>query len=186
MITILLSTYNGEKYLKEQLDSLFAQTKNIYVFARDDGSSDNTLNILEGYKQNNRLDFYTGENLGAAKSFMDLLKTAPKSEFYSFCDQDDVWDKDKIEVALDYLKKYDNSIPLLYCSATRPVDADLKPIKVGDKKKKFKLTFGESLVHPLASGCTFVFNYALKKLFDGKDIDFVSIHDRYVHKVAAA
>jgi len=186
MVTILLSTYNGEKYLEEQLDSLFSQTEDIQVFARDDGSCDNTINILQEYMRQSKLDFYADENIGVAKSFLTLLKKAPPSEFYAFCDQDDVWDRDKLEIAIKYLKQHDGSIPLLYCSATRPVDENLNLIKVKTKKKKYKLTFGESLVLSLASGCTFVFNYALKKLFDDKDINFISIHDWYIHKVAAA
>ena len=92
-ILILMSTYNGEKYLSEQLNSLLLQENvNIKILIRDDGSTDNTHKILNFYSSNYpNISWYTGENKGPALSFMDLLFNAPESDYYAFCDQDDVW-----------------------------------------------------------------------------------------------
>ena len=97
-IFILLSTYNGARYLKAQLDSLFAQTYcSIEIIARDDDSNDETISILKSY---NIKILDTKENLGAKESFAELLNYAvvnSTSDYFMFCDQDDVWEKDKIE-----------------------------------------------------------------------------------------
>ena len=185
MITVLLSTYNGEKYLREQLDSLVGQSEAVNILVRDDGSNDNTLAILEEYQRGEKLKFIRGSNLGVAKSFINLLENAPESEYYAFCDQDDVWDETKIEAAIEKLSLKDNSIPLLYMSTTRVVDAELKPLK--NKKAKSKLiTFGLSLIESVAVGCTYVFNSALTNLFKQYKPEGYFMHDWFVHKVAAA
>ena len=105
-IIILLSTYNGEKYLKEQLDSLFDQTcKEFKVIVRDDGSTDGTLGILNSYD----LEIMpSSKNLGARDSFGTLLEYALQKddkEYIMFCDQDDVWKKNKIDKTLQKMKE---------------------------------------------------------------------------------
>ena len=91
-ITILLSSYNGEKYIEEQLNSIFNQTyDNISILVRDDNSKDGTVKILEKYAAQGKLKWYSGENLGCAKSFWDLLCNFGESDYYAFCDQYDVW-----------------------------------------------------------------------------------------------
>ena len=118
-IFILLSTYNGEKYLKEQLDSLFSQNyKDFKLIVRDDGSTDKTKEILNSYD----IELLSScENLGVKKSFETLLKYAYENsdaEYFMFCDQDDVWNNDKIEKTLEEMKRleklYGNNIPLFY------------------------------------------------------------------------
>ncbi len=92
-IVVLMSTYNGEKYIREQLDSIFNQEGiDVKVVVRDDGSKDTTHAILDEYKKTHELVWYTGENLKSARSFMDLIYQAPESDYYAFADQDDYWD----------------------------------------------------------------------------------------------
>ena len=81
-IVVLISTYNGEKYLKEQLDSIIKQDcdEKIDILVRDDGSTDKTVDILKSYKKKGLLDYYLGENLKPARSFINLLKHANGSE----------------------------------------------------------------------------------------------------------
>lgn len=100
-VTVLLSTYNGEKFLEEQLQSLIQQ-KNVEVriLVRDDGSTDGTVSILDRWKNDRLLNWYTGDNVGAGKSFVDLLFKVPQSDYYAFCDQDDVWLPNKLELSL--------------------------------------------------------------------------------------
>jgi len=97
-VTVLLSTYNGSKYLRQQLDSLYQQTyPNIRILARDDGSSDSTRDILQDEQGKGRLELLEGHgNLGAALSFFELLNAAAATdtEYVAFCDQDDVWHPD--------------------------------------------------------------------------------------------
>ena len=89
-ICVLMSTYNGGKFLREQINSILNQVNaNITLLIRDDGSSDNTLGILKEYEEQNKLTFYSGKNMGPAMSFIDLLFSAPEAEYYAFADQDD-------------------------------------------------------------------------------------------------
>ncbi|MBQ4399872.1 MAG: glycosyltransferase, partial [Alphaproteobacteria bacterium] len=104
-VLVLMSTYNGEKYLKTQLDSILAQQGvNVQILVRDDGSSDGTLPILQAYAAQGKLTYYTGPNLKPAKSFMDLIYNAPQADFYAFADQDDYWLPEKLICAVNKLK----------------------------------------------------------------------------------
>lgn len=106
---ILLSTYNGEKYLPELLESVLAQ-KDIYVdiLARDDGSTDKTVEILKKY---DRVKVYGGNNLKPAKSFLDLIwKADINYDYYALCDQDDVWKEEKIISAVKCIENIDKAL----------------------------------------------------------------------------
>lgn len=103
-VVVLMSTYNGEKYLRTQMESLIAQDDvDIEVFVRDDGSTDNTIKILEEYKISGKMKmyYYIGDNVGPARSFLDLMRKAPRADYYALCDQDDTWLPDKIKIAVD-------------------------------------------------------------------------------------
>lgn len=100
-ILVLMSTFNGEKFIREQIESILAQENvNIKLLVRDDGSTDKTLDILNEYKNKGKLNYYIGKNLGPQLSFMHLLQNAPYCEYYAFADQDDVWLKDKLSTAI--------------------------------------------------------------------------------------
>ena len=180
-VTILMSTYNGEEYLKEQLNSLLNQTyKNIEILIRDDGSTDNTLEILKKYSESyDNISFYTGKNLKPAKSFFDLIKKAEKSKYYAFSDQDDVWDKDKVEIAIKMLEKEDDNLSKLYFSNTKLVDKNLNELKNIRKIYKDKLNIGNALIENVATGCTVVFNDKLIELL--KRINFDDIENGFMH-----
>ena len=103
-VLILVSTYNGEKYLPEQLDSLYAQEGvDIHILVRDDGSKDNTIGILKNYQgSKGKMTIIEGENIGAGQSFLALINEAttnyPDYDYYAFCDQDDVWYGNKVVI----------------------------------------------------------------------------------------
>ncbi|MFP7277871.1 glycosyltransferase family 2 protein [Exiguobacterium indicum] len=177
-VLILMSTYNGEKYLKQQIDSLLNQSYlNIDILVRDDGSNDKTQQILNEYQKKNQLKWYQGENKKPAKSFLELTKIAERYDYYCFCDQDDIWEKEKVKIAINKLENENKDIPLLYCSSTKLVDDNLVFLGHGHKKK-YRLNFGEALVQAISPGCTFVFNYEAKILMDEVDeSDFFSMHD---------
>ena len=105
-VDILLATYNGEKYLKEQIESVLSQTyDNIQIIISDDCSTDKTREILKEYEKNDKIKvFYQEKNLGYVKNFEFLLKHV-ENELYMLCDQDDVWKKEKIEKSVEKLEK---------------------------------------------------------------------------------
>ena len=111
-VAVLISTYNGEKYIKEQIDSILNQTyKNIEIVIRDDGSSDSTIEIIKEYqKKHSNIILKEGTNVGFIKSFFQLLGLAD-SDYYAYCDQDDVWMENKIELAVNALNEADNTKP---------------------------------------------------------------------------
>lgn len=118
-VDILVATYKPNiVYLKQQIDSILNQTyKNIQVIISDDFSEDeNVIKVLEQYKeQDNRISVYLQEkNLGYIKNFEFLLKQS-KANYIAFCDQDDIWDTNKIEKSLQILKE--RNVDLVYCNA---------------------------------------------------------------------
>ena len=106
-LIVLMSTYNGEKYLREQLNSLVTQKfKPDQIMIRDDGSNDSTMDIIKYYADSYKfIKYYQGENLGPAKSFMELINKAEDADYYALCDQDDVWFDDKLSTAVDTLER---------------------------------------------------------------------------------
>lgn len=159
-VTIILSTFNGSAYLTQQLDSLYAQTHpNVTIMARDDGSSDATLRILEAEKSRQRIELLAGNNnLGPALSFFELLRkaAATSTDFVAFSDQDDVWLPDKLAQAVSDLSAVQSGRAAMYCSRLEIVDADL--MHIGFTSVPRKLGFGNALVENVCSGCTVVLN----------------------------
>ncbi|MDD5157863.1 glycosyltransferase family 2 protein [Sulfurimonas sp.] len=168
-IVILLSTYNGEKYLKEQLDSLFAQTyKDFEIITRDDKSSDATLDILKSY--NIRL-MDINENLGAKNSFATLLRYAVENsnaEYFMFCDQDDIWENNKIQISLIKMQETSEKfgdVPLLVHTDLEVVDEKLHIINNSfmnfQKIDPYKNKFNNLIVQNTITGCTMMINRKL-------------------------
>ncbi len=163
-IQILMSTYNGEKYIREQIDSILNQSiglENLFILVRDDGSKDNTISILEEYKRTypNNFDFFIGNNVGPCYSFLDLVSKANLDyDYFGFSDQDDFWKPEKLESAINLLKDKDNNIPQLYSSKYTIVDSNLNKIEGQNAKKVNFTSFENSLIENVATGCTEVFN----------------------------
>jgi glycosyltransferase involved in cell wall biosynthesis len=164
-VLVLLSTYNGEKYLEEQLDSLYRQNGiKLHILIRDDGSSDSTVKKINEYAlRYDNTSVLIENNIGCALSFNRLVEyaytTLQKYDYYAFCDQDDVWDDDKLFCAVDYLEKHKENPLQLYTSAYRVVDDKLN-FKY-TQRFKYKHTLGEALITLNTMGCTQVFSRAL-------------------------
>lgn len=171
-VLVLVSTYNGEKYLNQQLDSILGQQGvEPSVLVRDDGSSDKTIQILEEYaKRYPGFQYYQGTNAGPCMSFFDLLKHAEGFDYYAFSDQDDVWDNDKLISAIHYIEKEPKSIPVLYCSNLKVVDEDLNFCRTAHSLSYNTKNRYAGLVDFFAVGCTEVFNQ--------KAADFTKEHIR--------
>lgn len=174
-IQILMSTYNGEKYIAKQIESILHQ-KNVKTFLliRDDGSTDNTVKIIEIYieKYPNRIKLMKGKNIGYRKSFLLLLSKTDKYNYYAFSDQDDIWLENKCICAINKLKSINVEIGL-YASGVMLVDESNKLIKEVNYKN-YELTIEKYFARARLAGCTFVFTEKLKEIaenFSNIDLD---------------
>ena len=181
-VLVLMSTYNGERFLEEQLASVFGQEGvGISVLVRDDGSTDGTLRILEQWKATHRLDYVCGRNVGAARSFFLLLEQAPQCDYYAFADQDDVWYPDKLRRGVDSIRQ--QQAPCLYFSNVDLTDAQGR-LKQRSLPETLQLTKQNALIESFASGCTMVFNDALRQLVCRHIPDADVYHDRWLFLMA--
>lgn len=172
-----MSTYNGERYIRDQIDSIMSQQDvAVYLLVRDDGSKDRTVEILSQYKN---VEIVKAQNVGVTRSFLDLIKRAGDYDFYAFADQDDVWDDNKLTVAVEKLAQYD--CPAIYSGNTRLVDGDLNFIK--DETLKPITTLGSAIVKNYVTGCTTVFNAELMKYLKKYSPQFAPFHDWWANLV---
>lgn len=188
-VVVLLSTYNGEKFLRQQLDSVLGQKGvEVSVFVRDDGSSDNTIDILKEYEKKASVKWYKGNNIGYAKSFWKLIRSSEDAEYFAFCDQDDIWDEDKLYCAIDMIKNNFKNLntPILYFSDVRVTDCELHLIQ-DHMVDRIKATYAHSLMKNIAPGCTYVFNKAAKKILEEYDVEKfgIDIHDWQVYRIVS-
>lgn len=183
-MVVLLSTYNGEKYLEEQLKSLINQ-KGVEadIVVRDDGSTDNTQVILSRYQSEGAIRWYSGTNLKSAKSFWDLIESAPDADYYAFADQDDYWMSDKLSTAVEALKSYSGT-PAMYCSAYQMVDEHLNPIPTAIRIPCIDIY--HAVMENIATGCTLVFNQELMTMIRRYKPSYYFMHDEWIYKVCVA
>jgi glycosyltransferase involved in cell wall biosynthesis len=190
-VTILLCTLNGERFLTQQLASLEGQTfKNWKLIASDDCSQDRTKSILLAFQkscQPGKVEIIDGPRRGATANFLfQACAENLVSEYYAFCDQDDVWDPDKLERAIEALEQMDSGIPALYGSRTRLIDEAGNEIGFSPLFHR-KPEFRSALVQSIAGGNTMVFNQKARELvmFCGADVDVAS-HDWWLYQVTSA
>lgn len=183
-VAVLLSTYNGEKYVGAQIHSILTQSyKNLVLVVRDDGSSDKTVKIVKEYMENySNIKLVEGKNLGFIKSFFELLKLE-KADYYAFADQDDVWLPDKIALAVESLNKLDDSKPNMAFSNSDYYDVDMKLIKEGEKGKTFSFT--NSLYECVTQGMTMVINQKTKDTVLDYMPERVFFHDWWVYMICS-
>ena len=189
-IDILLATYNGSKYLHEQLDSILSQSYgNINVIIRDDGSSDNTVMIIKEYEQkDNRVKLLSDNlgNLGFVRNFEELMKNST-SEYLMFSDQDDIWYNNKVETSYKRIKaieeKNGKSCPILVHTNSKIMNYETrtKSLFISDCAKNS--SFENSFFNFFVQGSIMLINGSLKReaLPFSKE---VYLHDRYLHLIA--
>lgn len=195
-VDIVVATYNGQEYLQQQLDSLMAQSvKNVRVIIGDDGSFDNTLNVVEGFANQyseriNRLPPVKG-GMGASPNFSRLL-LATDAPYVFLCDQDDVWDEDKISVSLKCIRELEaqhgTDMPILVHTDLRVVDQNLETLSdsffMFQRLDAQAASLKQLLVQNMVTGCTVVVNRAL--LNKALPIpDSAIMHDWWLALVAA-
>lgn len=187
-VAILMSTYNGEKYISDQINSIINQTyQSWHLFIRDDGSTDNTRKIITKFcRRDDRITlFYDRVNLRPARSFLTLI-TKIDADFYFFSDQDDYWLKDKMQIMLDKIIKRDNTQPqLVYCNL-KCVDENLKPKKYGFDNLIGKISGINRFIGNDMPGCVMLFNKATRDLTKKYTVDFTNIvmHDWWIAIIA--
>ena len=190
-VQVLLSTYNGEKYVREQLDSILEQQVEVDLLIRDDGSRDATPEILREYEKTYaNIHVIYGENIGVIQSFFALMNAADrKCSYIALADQDDVWLPEKLSRAVTLLKEQErkeakgSSVPVAYCSARQLVDAELNELPSGISYDMVYPVFENALVENMCTGCTCVMNSALLQLLQGKIPQFTVMHDFWIYLV---
>ena len=190
IIHILMATFQGGTYLKEQLESIESQSYiNWRLIISDDGSTDDTLPIISEFakKVDQPVIILGGPGKGSTRNFFHLINSIEfltKNELIAFSDQDDVWLPKKLESAVNYFKLIGKSaIPHLYCGRTRIVNASLNPIKQSDMPER-NLEFGNALLQNVASGNTMVFNSVLLEILKKIPVDYPIWHDWTAYQIA--
>lgn len=196
MIEILLATYNGEKYLDEQIKSILSQTfRDFKIIIRDDGSKDGTVDIIKRYAENypDKIVFIEDEKKGgsAAKNFFLLISYA-SAEYIMFCDQDDVWLPNKIEITYNAMKKLEkktgNTTPLLVFASYRIVDSRLRDVAFKERNNqisRYNLDFSHLLVQNYVTGCLMMCNKTLYSKCGGFDTRIL-MHDWWLALIASS
>ena len=184
-IWVLMSTYNGMAYIEEQIESILSQKNcDVHLLVRDDGLTDATLDILKSYEKKGSLTLISDNiNLGPAKSFLKLLEMAPDDGYYAFSDQDDCWNSDKLERALEMLTQAEeNNMPLVYYSNSDVVDQNLNSTGKKVYSGKQKPTLERVLCGYGIQGCTMVLNKALRDIFLSVDMskERIGMHDFFL------
>ena len=191
-VAVLMSTYNGEKYIRKQLDSIFSQKGvEVKLFVRDDGSSDGTVGIIGGYSQKYPVTIISdGENVGPGESFMRLLYIyagEPDIDYFAFSDQDDIWLEKKLIIAVQTIEKCEKDKPILYSSNQFLYENGKN---IGKRHKDIQsVTLLAHINKNTIAGCTFVFNKELAWVVanvdkpDRKIIKY-RLHDAWIMLVA--
>ncbi|MBT2763299.1 glycosyltransferase family 2 protein [Paenibacillus sp. ISL-20] len=175
-VQVLLSSYNGEDYISDQLQSILKQSyPHISVLVRDDGSTDQTQALLKEYTiaHSDRIKVITGRNIGVVSSFFELVQQSdPHADYYCFCDQDDVWLEQKIERAVSMLSSQAYHIPAMVFTSTELTDKDLNSLGTWPKAPLKEPSFYNALVQNIAVGATITINRAARnKFIEGNQTD---------------
>lgn len=187
-VAIIMCTFNGEDFLKDQLDSIQNQDyKDWTLFVNDDGSEDATLDILKRYQKkwgNKKLYIRRGPQKGFSQNFLQIICDKKiNADLYFLSDQDDVWMSHKLSHTIKKISKLDPLKPALYCARTTYVSSDAKRVLGQSDIFLRPPSFRNAIVQNIAGGNTMAFNNALKKIVSQfKVIDIVS-HDWWLYIV---
>ncbi len=180
----MMATYNGANFLAGQLDSIENQTmQNWVLIVSDDGSSDQTLSILEHYQSRwgrGRLQIRSGPREGFCMNFLSMAADKNiKANYYAFSDQDDIWMPTKLQVAVELLSSTDSK-PTLYCGKTTYFEGDLR-VTGASPLFAYPASFRNALVQSIAGGNTMVFNPAVKRLIEQSGLLSLVSHDWWLY-----
>jgi Glycosyltransferases involved in cell wall biogenesis len=190
-VNIVMPTYNGARFLVQQIESIQDQTYTDWnLLIRDDGSTDETIDIIKRFvEQDSRIKYINPNdqrNLGVIDSFYTLVKYS-QADFYFFSDQDDIWLPKKLEICLKEAKKHDNSRPIMYYTDLKVVDEQLNIISesmIKSQSHHANTTLLAELTENTVTGGVSMANDALIELW--QDTDDVIMHDWYLALLAAS
>ena len=183
-VNVLISTYNGEKYITAQIDSILSQTyTNFKIYVRDDGSTDQTVSILKKYEKRKQIILLKGENIGFGGSFMQLLQYAEDGDYWAFCDQDDIWDSHKLDNAVKQLKDMPDTEPNLYFHNFFVTDENMN-ITGTYQNHIPEYSFQMAITECLHMGFATVFNCCFRELMLKGDITRIPSHDWWAELIA--
>lgn len=187
-ILVMMSTYNGEKHIREQIDSILGQktSNKVFLHIRDDGSQDRTCDIIEEYvkKYPEQIVLTRGKNIGYNASFFYLIQNAEGFDYYSISDQDDVWKKNKLHTACKWIDSVNEKIPILYASTSYLVHNDLIPYGTTRKKKR-EFSLYNTIIQNICPGHSQVFNNELLTLLKQKiDVCKIYVYDSWITNIA--
>lgn len=170
-IAVLLSAYNGEQYIEKQVESILKQEHldSLTIIVRNDGSNDGTLDILCKLKESHsEIDIVEGQNIGLVASFLELLNYAYGKgyDYYSFCDQDDYWLPEKLNVAIKSLEGHEE--PCMYASCSTIVNDNLEPTGGLTQIKVREINFYNSAIQNFCPGHNQVLNRAMARMVVSK------------------
>lgn len=164
IVTVVLATYNGERFLPDQLESLAAQYRRPdRLVLRDDGSDDRSVELVRNWADRHgvTLQQVAGSRLGPSRSFLQALQLAQPADIFLFCDQDDVWLPHKIERALDFVPWGEGAEPTLCATRLEVVDERLKHLRL--TQLPHHLSFASATCESMLTGCTMAFNAAFRQ-----------------------
>ena len=190
-VTVLLSTYEGARYLPQQLDSLLRQSFGRWTLLwRDDGSSDETVPVMRAFATaagagRCRMAGGTADHLGIAASFLTLLRQVPPGTTAAFADQDDIWLPEKLQRGADALAAGPPERPALYFARQRLVDEALTPLGLSPFRG-WPTAFPAALTQNVATGCTVMLNPAAVALVAASDPPDGTLHDWWSYLVVSA
>jgi len=188
LVAIFLCTFNGERFLRQQLDSLESQThSNWILIVSDDGSTDRTMDVLLEYQANwqqGRIIIRNGPQKGFCHNFLSLACDSQiRADYYAFCDQDDVWLPTKLAVALDNINKNQkNDEAYVYCGRTSYVDENLRKVGISPLFS-YPKNFRNALIQSVAGGNTMVFNQKVKAYLEKAGLVDHPTHDWWVYQL---
>lgn len=188
-VIVVMSTYNGERYLREQIESILHQQHcQVELLVRDDGSAESQLSVLREYGRKGRLRLICGENLKPAKSFLEAVRLAEDADYYAFSDQDDIWLPDKLFSAVQRLEKEDPARPNAYFCNLTAVDRNKNVLVSHLLPQQAVTAYRQILVRsPHIFGCTVVFNRALRDVIAARPLpQTLFMHDLWTALIAAA
>lgn len=189
-VAVLMVTFNGERYIEEQLTSILNQKLDddiaLDIYVRDNASTDNTVAILNKYKKENKIKLKLLENDGPAVSFLALIRETIGYDYYFLCDQDDYWDEEKVRISLGRMKN--EKVPTMFFSNAELVNEKMETMNCTVYKKEPPHDLMSIACSGGILGCTVAFNSELRKYILNIPVkkEQIIMHDYLLALVCAA
>lgn len=187
-VAVLLCSYNGDKFLEEQLESIARQQgAQVHIHVSDDGSTDQTQHLLNRFRERwgaGQLSIRHGPGRGYVANFLSLICSPIEADYFAYADQDDIWDPDKLPRAIAALASVPFDQPAIYCSRTRLVNDAGKFIGLSPLFKRPPV-FANSLIHNVGGGNTMVLNRSARDLLRAAGAVDVASHDWWTYILVA-